>query len=135
MSSAIPILFAPVCDGSNCYIDGALFNNFPLNSCLKCNNNPYEILAFKASFCDNRSNINNNSSMPNYLYHLIESIRLYCSSDNNQEKINNIIECKLNIILDDWVEILSSPEVRKSMINDGIVNGELFYEDFIKQNQ
>ena len=135
MSSAIPILFSPVCDGSNCYIDGALFNNFPLNSCLESNNNPEEILAFRAIFSDNRLNINNNSNFTIYLYQLIESIRLYCATDDNQEKINNIIECKLDIILNDWENILSNQDIRKSMIDNGIIDGINFYNKFIKQNQ
>jgi hypothetical protein len=35
MSSTIPIMFSPICDDSNCYIDGALLNNFPLDECIK----------------------------------------------------------------------------------------------------
>ena len=35
MSSTIPIMFSPICDGSNCYIDGALLNNFPVDECIK----------------------------------------------------------------------------------------------------
>ena len=35
MSSTIPIMFSPICDGSNCYIDGAVLNNFPLDECIK----------------------------------------------------------------------------------------------------
>ena len=34
MSSAFPLMFIPICIDNNCYIDGGLLNNFPLNECL-----------------------------------------------------------------------------------------------------
>ena len=51
MSSCIPLIFKPVLDGSNCYIDGGLIDNFPLGELLndyKNNKNiENEILAIK----------------------------------------------------------------------------------------
>jgi len=134
MSSAIPILFPPVCDGSNCYIDGALFNNFPLNSCIN-DNNPDEILAYRMSFIDNRSNIDNSSNLYDYLFHLVESLRLLIATDNQQANINNIIECKMNHSLNTWKNILVDSDTRKELISNGIVDAENFYKKFIKLNQ
>ena len=35
MTSAIPVLFSPVCFDGKCYVDGGIMNNYPLNYCLK----------------------------------------------------------------------------------------------------
>ena len=48
MSAAYPFAFKPVCSGEDCFIDGGLLNNYPLNDCIiqtKCNTE--EILALK----------------------------------------------------------------------------------------
>ena len=135
MSSAIPILFPPVCDGSGCYIDGALFNNFPLNSCINDNCNEEEILAFKLTFLDTRLNIYSNSNIYDYLFNLIEGFRRLIASDDKQEHIENIIECKINHDFSNWKDVLLCQKTRGDMINKGMEVGEQFYESFIKRNQ
>jgi predicted acylesterase/phospholipase RssA len=135
MSSAIPILFPPVCDTSNCYIDGAIFNNFPLNSCINDNINEEEILAFKLSFVDMRLNIDSSSNVYDYLFNLVEGLRRFIATDDKQKQIENIIECKINKNLSDWNKILFSPNLRSEMINKGMEVGEEFYKSFIERNQ
>ena len=59
MSSAFPLMFIPICIDNNCYIDGGLLNNFPLNECLDLNKDENEILAIKISSNNkNRENVN-----------------------------------------------------------------------------
>ena len=66
MSSALPIMFSPVCIDDKCYIDGGVATNYPLIFCIEQNNNLDEILGIKNVFdvecnstCDaNKSDIN-----------------------------------------------------------------------------
>lgn len=46
-SCSIPILFSPLIDNSMCYIDGAVFMNYPLCKCIENGANPDEILGIK----------------------------------------------------------------------------------------
>lgn len=135
MSSAIPILFPPVCDGSGCYIDGALFNNFPLNSCINDNINVEEILAFKLSFIDTRLNIDTSSNIYDYLFNLVEGLRHLIATDDKQKDIENIIECKMSNDFNNWNEILVNQNSRSELINKGIEDGDKFYKSFIERNQ
>jgi NTE family protein len=76
MSSAFPLMFMPICDNSNCYVDGGLLNNFPLNDCINLNNNIDEILGIKiTSKSKNIEYVNNDTLLPMYLYSII--IKMY----------------------------------------------------------
>ena len=66
MTSALPIMFSPVCIDDKCYIDGGVATNYPLIFCIEQNNNLDEILGIKNVFdvectttCDaNKNDIN-----------------------------------------------------------------------------
>ncbi len=44
MSCAIPMLFAPVCKNNECYVDGGIIMNYPVNNCINNGNALDEIL-------------------------------------------------------------------------------------------
>ena len=50
MSSALPIMFSPVCIDDKCYIDGGVVTNYPLIFCIEQNCNLDEILGIKNEF-------------------------------------------------------------------------------------
>uniref|UniRef100_A0A6C0AYF0 PNPLA domain-containing protein n=1 Tax=viral metagenome TaxID=1070528 RepID=A0A6C0AYF0_9ZZZZ len=131
MSSAFPIIFSPIYDGSGCYIDGGVLNNFPLNdtinNCINENNNSDEILAFKVSSKHKIPNIINNSTLINYIYSLMDGLRKLVSTENYQREIKNIVECKLDSnYFYDWKEAVVSETTRTNMINIGMKYGEEF---------
>lgn len=73
MTTAYPVAFKPICLDDACYIDGGLLNNFPLNDCIKQNKcDKDEILAFKNIFITNDININEKSSMVDFINVIIK---------------------------------------------------------------
>ena len=126
MSSAIPLIFSPICDNSDCYIDGGLLNNFPLNDCINHNKIIEEILAIKISSTENVHIINKNSGIHDYFYNLIEGLRRLISTQHQQAKIDNMIDCKLENTLSDWKDALMDNNIRQQIIEIGEVYGKNF---------
>jgi predicted acylesterase/phospholipase RssA len=85
MSSALPIIFSPVCIDNKCYIDGALVTNYPLIFCIEQNNNLDEILGIKNIFinesnnnCDEKNDmINNESSLLDFFISFFQKASIY----------------------------------------------------------
>jgi len=131
MSSAFPILFAPICDNSNCYIDGGLLNNFPLNDCMLENPNEEEVLGIKVSSVYSNSIIDNESSLVNYLYKLVDGMRRIVSTENRQTSIINIVECSIDVNnFGRWAEALTDISVRQEILNMGDKFAITFLENY-----
>ena len=56
MTSALPIMFSPVCIDDKCYIDGGTYTNYPLSFCIDQNNKLDEIMGIKNVFSNECSN-------------------------------------------------------------------------------
>ena len=132
MSAAHPFLFCPVIKDDDCFIDGGLINNFPLNECLnetKCDDD--EVLAIRNIKKGNdRFNITEESNLLTYSIALLKKMQFNISIDKEQKKIKNIVNCIADS-LDDfnkWLESFNNEDMRRSLINDGIRNAKLFYE-------
>ena len=120
MSAAIPIIFSPIYHDDGCYIDGGLLNNFPLDDCINEYKNIDEILAIKISSNYIFDNISNKTLLPNYLHVLIEGMRKLISTENCQQKIPNIIICKLeDNNFSNWMDALQECEKREKIIEIG----------------
>lgn len=127
MSSAIPLVFSPICDNSNCYIDGGLLNNFPLDDCINYNSDTNEILAFKISSKEKIHVINENSGIHNYFYNLLNGMRRLISTENQQTKICNMIDCKLeDNTVGEWKDALIDSKIRQHTIELGENYGKKF---------
>lgn len=50
MTCAIPMLFTPFCKNNECYIDGGIFKNYPLNHCIDDGHLPDEILGTRFNY-------------------------------------------------------------------------------------
>ena len=130
MSSAFPILLAPICYDNYCFIDGGLINNFPLNDCIETidaieTNKLDNILAFKISSLKTPITIKEDSTLLNYLYAIIDSIRKLVSTENEQIKITNIVYCNIEKNdLNIWKDALLYENTRKNMIELGEKCGE-----------
>jgi len=130
MSISFPLLFAPICNNdNNCYIDGGLLNNFPLNNCIADVTNVEEILAIKVSSCLSVNNIDKNSTLIYYIYSLMEGMRRLLMTDNEQQVISNMITCKLKSnTIKDWLQALSDDNIRQQLIETGEKYGKDFLE-------
>ena len=95
MSSAIPILFSPVCLNNKCYIDGGFVSNYPLMFCIEQNCNLDETLGIKNDFdcCEGEKNENQDKVENDIENPSSESSE---SSEVNENKLK-----KNNIITDD----------------------------------
>lgn len=131
MSAAFPIIFAPICDNSYCYIDGGLLNNFPLNDCILENSDEKEILGIKVSSDYSNPTINNKSNIVNYLYQLLDGMYQLISNENQQESIKNIVNCTIDINdFGKWAEALTDINIRQEMLNTGDKYAEQFLENY-----
>jgi len=140
MSAAFPIIFSPIIDNSECFIDGGFINNYPIDKCIlnveKLHDNIDEILSFKLcdnNCLDNNINININDIETNeYIYILINRLFGLISS-NKSNKIDNLkeVECKIDKYCNflNWKNVLDDENIRKDMIEIGVKCGEVFLQN------
>lgn len=132
MSSAFPLMFEPICDNSNCYIDGGLLNNFPICDCIKINPNVDEILAINIESINNVNNIINDTTLPLYLYSIIMKMYILINKENKINKSNiikNIVNCKIeDNSLSKWSQSVTDVNMREQYINIGLNSAKKFLE-------
>lgn len=122
MSTSFPFAFEPVIYEGNCYIDGGILNNFPLNDCIEQTNcDTDEILAFKNIFLTANSAINDDSSLIDFLNTLILKIQCYMGTEDNQSNVKNTVECLVENLngIASWLNATSTVERRKQLIDSG----------------
>jgi predicted acylesterase/phospholipase RssA len=142
MSMCYPFLFKPVCINENeCYIDGGLLNNYPLNDCIKqqeivddVNEDiKDEILAFKNVWVEdekNKYNITEESSVVDFLLVLMRKMHCSIDTERHQTEIKNTVKCYIEGLdgLPQWLEALSNEEMRKSLIEKGAEQAQLNFK-------
>lgn len=127
MTSALPVLFAPVCIDSKCYIDGGTICNYPLNYCIESGKNPDEILGFKNKYSESKNNITGESNLLQFLLTFLYKAIFSLSTDQRQPEIQNEVICDVSHLDFDFLkETAHSIEVRKSLFENGIESSKLF---------
>jgi predicted acylesterase/phospholipase RssA len=139
MSMAVPIVFEPICDAEDCFVDGGLLNNFPLNDCLlqqQCQSD--ELLAFKNIWKnkDKQSQqIKTTSTIFDFLLVLMRKIQASVDTelDQDEKEVKYIIGCPVDDLvgLDKWAEALATKDIRKSIVERSIVQADLFLEGLV----
>lgn len=129
MSMAFPIIFEPIFAGDGCYIDGGLMNNFPLNDCLaqqECD--PDEILAFKNIWQNSPRNINETSSIFDFLLLLMKKMQASIDTELVQVKTKHTVECLMEDLssFEKWSETMKSEELRRNIIERGYTHADAF---------
>ena len=134
MSMAFPFLIKPVCTGADCFIDGGLLNNFPLQDCLDqnadCGEGGCEILAFK-NVCLNKPSaiISAESSFIDFFVSCITKLTLAVDTEHLQPVLPNVVNCYVdNGNYSTWLDAISTQEARQKLVE----NGEAFAADFLK---
>lgn len=131
MTTSYPFAFKPVCVDEDCFIDGGLMNNFPLNDCLdQLDVDPDDILAFKNIWItdDSSKKITNDSSILDYLIFLMKKMQYEISSDHKQREVKHTVNCELEGLsgLNNWLINLSTAEMREALILKGVEQAKSF---------
>jgi NTE family protein len=124
MSTSYPLAFKPVCIDGDCFIDGGLLNNFPLNDCLdQADIHPDEVLAIKNIWVkDGEDKITNESSILDYMIHLMKKMQYEICSEPKQREVKNMVRCEIEGFsgVSSWLTALSTAELRESVIESGV---------------
>lgn len=138
MSMAYPFIFKPVFIGEDCFIDGGLLNNYPVNDCIAQNEcSEEEILAFKNVWINNNNNSNNNnsnnkiseqSSIINYFIVIMKKMQAELDTENMQKDIKYTVRCLIEDLNDiqSWINAISSEQTRINLIKKGEYYAKLF---------
>jgi len=156
MSSAIPILFSPVCINNKCYIDGGFVCNYPLMFCIEQNCNVDETLGIKNEFdfcepikneddtkdakdatdinntiktSDNLSTniVTNDSSILDFIISFFHKVILNLNMNSKLYNIKHEIKCKCRYMSYTYFnKVISSVEIRKQLLEYGIECGNNF---------
>jgi predicted acylesterase/phospholipase RssA len=131
MSSAFPLMFMPICDSSNCYIDGGLLNNFPISNCVKLNNNIDEILGIKInSNTDNIEYVNNDTLLPMYLYSIIIKMYILVNKKESDIELPNLVNCYIeDNSFSKWGNAVVDMSIRQEYITIGEESAKYFLEN------
>jgi predicted acylesterase/phospholipase RssA len=130
MSSAVPILFKPIILDDKCYIDGGLFDNYPINECLtneKCTDE--QILGIRNKWSHQNIVIDDNMNLFQYLQASLEQIVKYVQSKDAAVTIRYEVKCLCDQNLADyskWIEYMTNVLNRKELIESGKKYAELF---------
>ena len=130
MSSAFPLMFMPICDASNCYVDGGLLNNFPLNDCINLNNDIDEILGIKiSSNSNNIEYVNNDTLLPMYLYSIIIKMYILVNQKESDIELPNLVNCYIeDNSFSKWGNAVVDMSTRQEYISIGENSAKHFLE-------
>jgi NTE family protein len=140
MSSAVPILFKPVFIDDNCYIDGGLFDNYPINECLlneKCTED--QILGICNKWTHDHLRANDRMNVFQYLQVSMQQIVKYVQKENESKSIRYEVKCLCDEKISEvsnWIDYMTDREKRTGLIKSGKNYAELFleYEKELNQN-
>ena len=133
MTSAIPGIFSPFCDGSgHCFIDGGVSANYPLRWCVEVGNDLNEILGFKIS-CDKDKEegiiITKDSNLLDFLLRFFGKLVRKVSTENAQPTISNENVCDATYMsFETLTTAMSSLENRMRLFEEGIACAKEFLE-------
>lgn len=130
MTCAIPVLLKPVCIDDKCFMDGGVACNYPLNFCIESGKNHDEILGFKNKYSDDKTIVDENSSLLDYLLNFLFKAIFSVNSYYVQPTIKNEVICDASYLnLDVIRSALSDIQVRKDLFEKGKKSATSFLEN------
>jgi predicted acylesterase/phospholipase RssA len=130
MTCGLPILVTPVCIEDKCFIDGGIACNYPLNYCISSGKNRDEILGFKNKYNNEKTNINNESTLFDFILNFLFKAVTSVSIDHIQEEIKNEVIIDVEYLTIDILKnSLSNIEIRKKLLDNGIQIAVKFLEN------
>jgi predicted acylesterase/phospholipase RssA len=135
MSCALPVLVTPVCIDDKCFIDGGIGCNYPLNYCIESGKEPETILGFKNIYCDEKTIINSESTLLDYILKFIFKAVLNLDNYDIQPIIQNQVMFDVtHLSLDILKNALSSVDVRRELFEKGKISAKKFLDSLSLQN-
>jgi predicted acylesterase/phospholipase RssA len=120
MTSALPILVSPVFLDDKCFIDGGIGCNYPLSFCIGSGKEPDEILGFKNKYSDERSYINTESTILDYVLSFLYKAIFNIHNNYTQPIIKNEVICDASYLtIDVFKSTLSNIDVRRELFEKG----------------
>lgn len=127
MSCALPLLVTPVCIEDKCYIDGGFSCNYPLNYCIESGKLPDEILGFKNKYDVQKTVINSESTILDFMMSFLFTTISRFNTENEQQEIKNEIICDASYLsIDVLRRAASSVDTRRELFNSGIETATKF---------
>ena len=143
MSMSYPLAFKPICIDDDCFIDGGLLNNFPLQDCLdQTGCAAEEVIAFKNTWLPSgakdkvkeaeRERITNESTIIDYMLYLTRKMQCEICTESLQPAIKNTVNCVIEGLTDfsHWLHAVNSADKRAQLIEQGMLEGRRFLCDF-----
>ena len=133
MTCALPVLLTPVLLKDECFIDGGVICNYPLNYCLETFPNEEEILGFKNRYNTEEKNINakisSDSNLLDFLMNFLFKIVFSLSSNNKPITVplELILDTKY-MSIDYFKKIFASEEARMELFQNGENSAEEFFQ-------
>ena len=137
MTSAVPVLFTPVCMNGKCYVDGGIVNNYPINYCLKDHPKVDDILAFKNVYNNLTYNVGDESSVVDVIVSICQNLLIRMNSLNVVDvDIPNVIKQPSEVLSAEYFQqTLESEIYRRELIDDGIKTALEFIKKTLKTEE
>lgn len=120
MTSALPILVTPVFIEDKCFIDGGIGCNYPLSFCIDSGKEPDEVLGFKNKYSDERSYINRETTLLDYILSFLYKAIFNIHNNYIQPIIKNEVICDASYLtIDVFKSTLSNIDVRRELFEKG----------------
>jgi len=127
MSCALPLLVTPVCIEDKCFIDGGFSCNYPLNYCIESGKLPDEILGFKNKYDIQKTVINAESTILDFMTTFLFTTISRFNTENEQQEIKNEVICDaIYLSIDVLRKAASSVDARRELFNRGIETATKF---------
>ena len=118
MTCALPIIISPVCINGECFIDGGVMTNYPLNKCPNAFIVPDEVFGFKNKYENYNENnkVNETSTLLDFIMNFVFKLIYNLSIDSIQPLIQNeiVFNCVMMNITN-LSQVLNSTEERSKL--------------------
>ena len=134
MTCALPVLITPVFIDDKCFMDGGVACNYPLSFCIDSGKEPDEILGFKNKYSNEKSNINAESTLLDYILSFLFKAVFNVHNNYVQPIIKNEVICDTSYLTIDMLKSsLSNIEVRRELFEKGRLAANNFLQDSIQK--
>jgi predicted acylesterase/phospholipase RssA len=127
-SCTLPIIFAPLIKGSECYIDGGVMCGYPMKACLNDGNAPETIFGIKKLF-DGAELVSETSSLFDYLLIILKNVISLLNGYEYGLISNEILLNGDHTTIESMLSLASSKENRERNIELGVT---IFNDFFAK---
>jgi predicted acylesterase/phospholipase RssA len=131
MSSTIPIIMSPIVKNDECYIDGGILCNYPIQECIKNNVEKKEILGINYNYStfNKITVVTENTNVVDYIITILNNIIILIANyicNKTETKTHHEISISIQWSLKSIINMFYSKEERLSLYEFGMKNAEKF---------